>query len=851
MKTFLINILLINFIFHSGLSIAQKSVFEFGTASGVTALSKDGSKLLTRSNEGFWNFKTQLWESEGGTYKQVAEFDQPIYQTDILVSDDFTRLLYIDEGHNISQQYSRFQLMEINGENNFTLDTIGGVVQESNVRGNFDAFDFSGDGSTVVVGDFRIDNGYVCVMRIENSKWQQLGDTIFLTAPNVLGLQTSLSYDGNRLAVNNLQITDSIETITIYDYENNNWQEKYVLEERAKQIKLSSDGQIIYAVTEHLYPNQVGAILTDYYFKVFHELNDSFLLKIDSFEIDPYATKNIFDIQASMSGDQVIIGNARPDNSDGRILLLDLVGNEWVERQNLFYKREWEYNLGSKVNISNDGSKFLVASGFNGIVFADSRFSAKVHLRSFLDINKNDVFDNDEISSNDIHYQIDDLVHLSLLQGQTDIYLSEGQYKLTPIVDSSRYDPIGDFEVTIHKDIVDTISIAMSPVPFLYDVDAKCGFALCNSYQELHINLKNEGSNPIRGDVEVSFSNVDSVSFNNNFIGNNIGEIEMSTPDLFHGENEEFTVQYKVPDETNVGDTISFQITFFVHDINGATVDTIKRLISKEIRCAFDPNDKAVTPIGFGQNAYTPKSIPLRYRVRFQNTGNYPATTVIIGDMISESLDINTLKILDTSHPMTEVYHDDNHLRFIYENINLPDSVNNEPESHGFVFFEIWPHTELPEYTEIENTAFIYFDLNEPVITNTVRNTLVTDNDFDRFPLDQDCNDDNPSINPDADEIPNNGIDEDCDGEDLVSSTHNFANTRVTIYPNPAVNIINIDVEDLLDYKTSLYSLQGKLLQTSFNTNKIQIGELPLGAFIFELQDLTSGEKVVELIVKE
>jgi hypothetical protein len=66
-------------------------------------------------------------------------------------------------------------------------------------------------------------------------------------------------------------------------------------------------------------------------------------------------------------------------------------------------------------------------------------------------------------------------------------------------------------------------------------------------------------------------------------------------------------------------------------------------------------------------------------------------------------------------------------LIFYFNNIQLPDSFANEPASHGFVKYGIKTNATLNIGDVISNTAGIYFDFNEPVITNTVLTEITDD----------------------------------------------------------------------------------------------------------------------------
>ncbi len=139
---------------------------------------------------------------------------------------------------------------------------------------------------------------------------------------------------------------------------------------------------------------------------------------------------------------------------------------------------------------------------------------------------------------------------------------------------------------------------------------------------------------------------------------------------------------------------------------------------------AYDPNDKAAQPVGYGSDHYINRGIPLTYKVRFQNTGNDTAFNIVIVDTLSAALDITTLQVTGGSHLYTWTISPQGVLQLVFADVKLVDSLTNEPLSHGFFTYEIQQKANLPIGTRIENTAAIYFDYNPPIFTNTTFHTI-------------------------------------------------------------------------------------------------------------------------------
>jgi uncharacterized repeat protein (TIGR01451 family) len=148
--------------------------------------------------------------------------------------------------------------------------------------------------------------------------------------------------------------------------------------------------------------------------------------------------------------------------------------------------------------------------------------------------------------------------------------------------------------------------------------------------------------------------------------------------------------------------------------------DTTKVFVS----AAFDPNDKLVTPT-IGNLNFANSNRLLHYQIRFQNTGNDTAWTVILRDTLPIMLDPATFRFLGSSHPCTVTMPHHNELYFRFDSIALPDSATNAMASSGFVAFEMNLRPGLAIGDTVANRAGIYFDYNAVVLTKSAVFTVI------------------------------------------------------------------------------------------------------------------------------
>lgn len=124
-----------------------------------------------------------------------------------------------------------------------------------------------------------------------------------------------------------------------------------------------------------------------------------------------------------------------------------------------------------------------------------------------------------------------------------------------------------------------------------------------------------------------------------------------------------------------------------------------------------------------------------------------------------------------------------------------------------------------------------------------------SDEDLDGYYGSSDCDDTNAEIHPLAAEIPNNGIDEDCDGADLVTQTHELEDKVISIFPNPVSDKLYFSNEAMSDASISVFDITGHLLYSQIGTDAIDVSTFPNGLCFIKASFLSDKYRIIEKVV--
>ena len=438
----------------------------------------------------------------------------------------------------------------------------------------------------------------------------------------------------------------------------------------------------------------------------------------------------------------------------------------------------------------------------------------KILFSTFYDINQNKIQDNGELKYNNAMMLIESPA-LVFSQSQLSAFPFSGEssdYTVAYLQGNSEWELTTDsvwYYVSLQNNEIDTLYFGLYPSELVSDIRPTIAFppTRCNETITFDISTKNLGTTIASGTLWLE---VDENILATNFIDTPDTTVMPNRYGWFFNDlspsqsiGKQIALQIPGPPDFPLGDLLSFSTYADFEDENGTNTSPIFAYTS-EVQCSYDPNDKLVNPTREGDYALFDED--LIYTIRFQNTGNDVAYDVVIQDALDVNFDRESFRILGSSHAerLSTNMSNDGILTFEFRDIFLPDSTSNFEGSQGYVSYLIRTIDGLAEQTPVTNSADIYFDLNPPVITNTVQSVMVSE------------------LSTISVQSPENQLD-------------------FNIIPNPNPGIFH--VQGITNGSYQIFNTMGQVIHSaSLNNNAaLDISEAASGIYFIEIRD---GEQV-------
>ncbi len=486
------------------------------------------------------------------------------------------------------------------------------------------------------------------------------------------------------------------------------------------------------------------------------------------------------------------------------------------------------------------------------------------------DLNGNCIHDLSEPGLENMKVNIDKAITRSTdVNGSAIVVLGTGMHTVSLEFDSKLYNSCISSHIIDLDSIDKIIYIPVEVIDECADVLLGTSMPLISRCNEnrYYIETFNKGTG-IAKDVIVhitldqEFEGVNStmelISVSNSIYTYSIG-------DILARENIRNYVDFKLSCDValNQSHCISAEIEYN----NSCTIlsNTPNTIECRENNGSSESNNKSIYVDGIANKDVIDNGSEIEYLIKFQNTGSDTVSSIRIEDEISLDFDINSLTPISSSHDYQWSIERSRKLTVDFEDIMLLDSTMNESESHGFIKFSVSLRDAQFEPGDIiTNTASIYFDDTDPVITNTVETAYICRNkttqlqtticegeEYEGYTFSGFFTDDFVSeLGCDSTRTLELTVLPFTEPDCLVNTTE-IASGNIVIYPVPASDLLHINITDneqLTAYR--IFDLNGLLVQEEsfrnyINTqHSLSTTRLNAGMYIISLR--TKNNKNIE-----
>lgn len=392
--------------------------------------------------------------------------------------------------------------------------------------------------------------------------------------------------------------------------------------------------------------------------------------------------------------------------------------------------------------------------------------------------------------------------------GNYSLYLLPGSYNIQPELSLGNYyvtSSPANFPITATAGSSSSATFGLYPVTPNADV----AISVTNSRfrpgfnSSVWLSVNNVGNSPIAS-ATAHYTHHDSMSLTSatpSPSATSGNTLSWTLSNLAPGEQRSIQLGFYLNPNIDFLDS-TFTTIAFVDSLNGESdLANNDEVLDIEVTGAYDPNDKTPYPTGGLSEAFITSGEPLRYRIRFQNTGTDTAFNIVVRDTLDDTkFDVSSIKMLGASHNYNFHVERGKYAVWEFNNILLADSNVNEPLSHGYLMFDIDLKPGVTDGDEINNGAGIFFDFNPVVLTN----------------------------------IANSKVDFSVGIPELMNTI------RPKVYPNPANNMLYVELPEAKLISIDIVDLSGKLvLQANANGGELatDVSALQTGIYIVRITD--------------